>query len=69
MARVTGRVKWFNNDKGYGFIEPAEGGSDIFVHYSAIQGDGFKALDEGQEVEFEVTQGPKGPQAEKVIKL
>jgi CspA family cold shock protein len=68
MTRVTGKVKWFNNEKGYGFIEQP-GASDIFVHYSAIQGDGFKTLEEGQEVEFEVTQGPKGPQAEKVIKL
>lgn len=67
MSRITGKVKWFNNSKGYGFIEQP-GASDIFVHYSAIQGDGFKTLEEGQEVEFEVTQGPKGPQAEKVIK-
>ena len=66
MSRITGKVKWFNNSKGYGFIEQP-GSSDIFVHYSAIQGDGFKTLEEGQEVEFEVTQGPKGPQAEKVI--
>ena len=65
MSRITGKVKWFNNSKGYGFIEQP-GSSDIFVHYSAIQGDGFKTLEEGQEVEFEVTQGPKGPQAEKV---
>jgi len=63
MSRITGKVKWFNNSKGYGFIEQP-GSSDIFVHYSAIQGDGFKTLEEGQEVEFEVTQGPKGPQAE-----
>src|ERR1044072_4582139 len=68
MSRITGKVKWFNNSKGYGFIEQP-GSSDIFVHYSAIQGDGFKALEEGQEVEFEVTQGPKGPQAEKVTKM
>jgi CspA family cold shock protein len=68
MARVTGKVKWFNNDKGYGFIEQP-GSSDVFVHYSAICGDGFKSLEEGQEVEFEVTQGPKGPQAENVVKL
>src|SRR2546421_9838037 len=67
MSRITGKVKWFNNSKGYGFIEQP-GSSDIFVHYSAIQGDGFKTLEEGQEVEFEVTQGPKGPQAEKVTK-
>src|SRR5687767_5064991 len=68
MSRITGKVKWFNNSKGYGFIEQP-GSSDIFVHYSAIQGDGFKTLEEGQEVEFEVTQGHKGPQAEKVIKM
>ena len=68
MSRVTGKVKWFNNSKGYGFIEhPAHG--DIFCHYSAIQGDGFKTLEEGDEVEFEVTSGPKGPQAEKIIRL
>ncbi len=63
MSRITGKVKWFNNSKGYGFIEQP-GSSDIFVHYSAIQGDGFKTLEEGQEVEFEVTQGPKGPQSQ-----
>jgi CspA family cold shock protein len=68
MSRITGKVKWFNNSKGYGFIEQP-GSSDIFVHYSAIQGDGFKTLEEGQEVEFEVTQGPKGPQAEKGTKM
>src|SRR4026209_1100133 len=68
MSRITGKVKWFNNSKGYGFIEQP-GSSDIFVHYSAIQGDGFKTLEEGQEVEFEVTQGPMGPQAEKVTKM
>ena len=68
MSKTVGMVKWFNNAKGYGFIEQP-GEQDIFVHYSAIQGDGFKTLEEGQEVEFEVTQGPKGPQAEKVIKM
>src|SRR5205807_1993902 len=62
MSRITGKVKWFNNSKGYGFIEQP-GSSDIFVHYSAIQGDGFKTLEEGQEVEFEVTQGRKGRHA------
>ncbi len=61
----TGTIKWFNGDKGYGFISP-ENGSDVFVHYSAISGDGFKTLDEGQKVEFTVTQGPKGLQAENV---
>lgn len=66
--KLTGRVKWFNDSKGYGFIEQ-EGGRDIFVHYTAIQGDGFKSLAEGQKVEFEVTEGSKGPQATKVVKL
>ena len=65
---VKGNVKWFNATKGYGFISQ-EGGKDVFVHFSAIQGDGFKSLDEGQEVEFEVTDGPKGPQAVNVTKL
>ena len=63
--RITGKVKWFNNAKGYGFIE-RDGGSDVFVHYSAIQGDGFRSLEEGQAVEFDVTQGDKGPQAANV---
>ncbi len=66
--KLTGRVKWFNDSKGYGFIEQ-EGGRDIFVHYTAIQGDGFKTLAEGQKVEFEITEGAKGPQATKVVKL
>jgi cold shock protein len=66
--RLTGKVKWFNNAKGYGFIE-RDGEPDIFVHYSAIQSKGFKSLEEGDVVEFEVTQGPKGPQAEKVVKM
>jgi CspA family cold shock protein len=65
---AKGHVKWFNATKGYGFISQ-EGGKDVFVHFSAIQGDGFKSLDEGQEVEFEVTDGPKGPQAVNVTKL
>ena len=64
---AKGRVKWFNESKGYGFIEQ-ESGSDVFVHFSAITGDGFKTLQEGQEVEFDVTSGPKGPQAENVRK-
>jgi CspA family cold shock protein len=68
LSRTTGRVKWFNNTKGYGFIGQ-DGGADVFVHYSAIQGDGYKTLQEGDLVEFEVTQGQKGPQAEKVTKL
>ena len=66
MAR--GKVKWFSNQKGYGFITP-ESGDDVFVHHSAIQGDGYKSLDEGQQVEFEVQQGPKGEQAINVKKL
>ncbi|CAM3189236.1 MULTISPECIES: cold-shock protein [Paenibacillus] len=64
----TGTVKWFNADKGFGFIETEEG-TDVFVHFSAIQGDGFKTLDEGQRVQFEVTQGNRGPQAENVTKV
>ena len=63
----TGRVKWFNNAKGYGFIEREEGG-DVFVHYSAIQGDGYKSLTQGQMVQFEITDGQKGPQAMNVNK-
>jgi CspA family cold shock protein len=60
---ATGTVKWFSATKGYGFIAPNEGGDDVFAHFSAIQMDGFRTLKEGQKVEFEVTQGPKGPQA------
>jgi CspA family cold shock protein len=63
---VTGTVKWFNDEKGYGFIEQ-EGGKDVFVHHSAISGDGFKSLQEGQKVTMTVTPGQKGPQAENVI--
>jgi CspA family cold shock protein len=64
--RITGTVKWFNGSKGYGFLA-REGGADVFVHFSAIQGDGFKNLEEGQKVEFAVEQGPKGPQASNVV--
>lgn len=64
----TGYVKWFNNSKGYGFIA-RDSGSDVFVHHSAIQGEGYKSLDEGQQVQFEVTSGPKGEQAVNVVKL
>ena len=64
----TGRVKWFNEAKGFGFIA-RENGSDVFVHYSAINGTGFRTLTEGQEVQFSITQGPKGPQAENVSPL
>jgi CspA family cold shock protein len=68
MSRITGRVKWFNDAKGFGFIE-REGGPDVFVHYSAIQSDGFKSLKENDKVEFEVREGPKGLQAANVVKL
>jgi CspA family cold shock protein len=63
---VTGTVKWFNDSKGYGFITPSDGGKDVFVHHSAIQGSGFKSLAEGQKVTFELQQGPKGPSAANV---
>ena len=66
MAR--GKVKWFSNQKGYGFITP-ENGKDVFVHFSMIQGDGYKSLEEGQEVEFEIEQGPKGEQAKNVTRV
>lgn len=62
----TGKVKWFNAEKGFGFIAQDGGGADVFVHYSAIQTDGYRSLDEGQQVEFDVTQGQKGPQADNV---
>ncbi|MCD1261463.1 cold-shock protein [Paenibacillus athensensis] len=64
----TGTVKWFNSEKGFGFIE-VENGNDVFVHFSAIQEDGYRSLDEGQRVQFNVTQGNRGPQAENVTKL
>ncbi len=63
----TGKVKWFNETKGYGFIT-SDDGTDVFVHYSAIEGEGFKTLNENEDVEFEITDGPKGPQAVNVIK-
>ncbi len=68
MSKVTGTVKWFNDSKGFGFIEQ-ENGPDVFAHFSAIQGAGFRTLAEGQKVEFKVTQGQKGPQAEEIVPL
>jgi CspA family cold shock protein len=65
---MLGKVKWFNAEKGYGFIEREDGG-DVFVHYSAIKADGFKTLDEGQAVEFDIVEGDRGPQAANVVKL
>jgi CspA family cold shock protein len=66
--RITGTVKWFNSSKGYGFIERS-GGPDVFVHYSAIQTDGYRSLQEGQQVEFTIEEGPKGPQAANVVPM
>jgi CspA family cold shock protein len=66
---ITGTVKWFNDSKGFGFISPEDGSKDVFVHHSAIQGSGFKSLAEGQKVQFEVTQGQKGPAARNVQPL
>ena len=66
--RTTGTVKWFNDAKGFGFITPEDGGRDCFVHHSNIQGDGFKTLDEGEQVEFDLVQNPKGPAAENVAR-
>jgi CspA family cold shock protein len=67
--RTTGTVKWFNDAKGFGFITPENGSKDCFVHHSAIQGQGFKSLQEGERVEFSIVQGAKGPAAENVVKL
>jgi CspA family cold shock protein len=67
MSTTQGTVKWFNEAKGFGFIEQSSGGPDVFAHFSAISGSGFKTLAEGQQVEFTVTQGQKGPQAENIV--
>ena len=66
---AEGTVKWFNADKGYGFIAPDDGGADVFVHFSAIQSDGYRSLQENQRVEFSIGQGNRGPQAEQVVPL
>ncbi len=65
----TGKVKWFNDQKGYGFITPDDGSADLFVHHSAIKGDGFRSLAENDAVEFEIGEGPKGPRADNVTKI
>ena len=69
MAETTGTVKWFSNQRGYGFITVDNGGKDVFVHHSAIKGDGFKSLNEGQRVKFEITKGEKGDQASDVVTI
>jgi CspA family cold shock protein len=68
-SMATGTVKWFNAEKGYGFIAPEDGSADVFAHFSAIQSSGYRSLEENQRVEFDVTQGPKGPQAENIRPL
>ena len=69
MSRTKGTVKWFNDQKGFGFITPENGDQDCFVHHSSIQAEGFRSLDEGDTVEFDVVEGPKGPAAENVVKV
>lgn len=66
---AKGKIKWFSDQKGYGFVTPDDGSKDCFVHHSAIQGEGFKSLSEGQEIEFQIEEGPKGPQATNVVKV
>ena len=66
---ATGTIKWFSDQKGYGFVTPEGSGKDVFVHFSALQGEGFKTLSEGQRISFDITQGPKGEQAANVVKL
>lgn len=67
--KVTGTVKWFNASKGYGFITPKNGGNDVFLHYTALDGQGYKTIEEGAEVEFAIVDGSKGPQAANVVKI
>ncbi len=69
ITMATGTVKWFNAEKGFGFIAPDEGGADVFAHFSAINSSGYRSLEENQKVEFDVTQGPKGPQASSITPL
>ena len=69
MSRIKGQVKWFNEAKGFGFITPEDGSKDVFVHFSSIQGEGFKTLSEGQNVEFEIQEGQKGPSAINVFSI
>ncbi|CAL4322648.1 Cold shock-like protein CspE [Buchnera aphidicola (Eriosoma lanigerum)] len=69
MAKIKGQVKWFNESKGFGFITPSDGSQDVFVHFSSIQGNGFKTLSEGQNVEFEIQDGQKGPAAINVFSI
>ncbi len=69
IMRTTGTVKWFNDAKGFGFITPSDGSKDCFVHHSAIQGSGFRSLSEGEQVEFSIVQGQKGPAAEDVVRM
>mgnify|MGYP002717224894 CR=1 FL=1 len=69
MAKIKGQVKWFNESKGFGFITPADGSKDVFVHFSAIVEDGYKSLEEGQSVEFDIVEGERGEQAANVVKM